>query len=427
MNATIFPSQLKGTVKLPSSKSLVHRHLIASFLAGEKREIPVRGLSQDILHTMKGLYALGGDFSIKDEKIFFRGRRTPSEEGEIFCGESASTLRFLIPLAGALGLKRVFVMEDSLARRPLKLYEKLLPAHGIKLQRDGNRLEISGKLTGGNFCLDGSESSQWVTGLLMSLPLLQENSEIVVENPSSQNYIDLTLELLGDCGIAIRRAENKYEILGGQAYRSPTQTVAEDASQACFWFLAGLLGHDIRLSPWGEDAQADRKALKVFETMGLRLKREEKTLRLLSPRVIRPVKVFGDEFPDGIPPLVLGAAFAKGQSRFQKLHRLRIKESDRLETLVKGLQNLKVKADIQKEGIILQGGGLSGGLVHTQKDHRMVMAFAIGATKATGSVSLSDGESVKKSYPDFWRDFQAMGGKVIFHEEKVKESKVLNL
>ncbi len=389
MNLTITPGKLSGTVTPPPSKSQAHRLLICAALAGEGSVIHNLADSQDIRATRRCLAELTTN------------RRTLPE---LDCGESGSTLRFLIPIALALRGGGVFTGQGRLMERPQKPYFDLFDEKGIRYERKGGVLTVEGRLTPGEYRLPGNVSSQFFTGLLLALPLLDGPSAIIPTTPlESEGYIGMTLDAMHEFGIDIattRSLPPHYLISGGQKYQSAEATVEGDWSQAAFWYAANCLG-----------CTADVRGVSQYSTQGDRVI-ESCCLELSQPG---DTEIDMSGCPDLAPPVAAAAAVRRGTTRLVNAGRLRIKESDRLAAITAALNALGARVTEHPDSLTIYGrDSLAGGTVDCCNDHRIAMMAAIAATRCREPVTLLGAECVAKSYPDFWDVYRMLGG--IIHE-----------
>lgn len=402
----ILPSALRGRLCVPVSKSAAHRAVICAALAGGNDPLPAgETVSEDIAATKSAAAAL---LSANGKPV------------RLDCGESGSTLRFLIPVAAALGVPATFAGRGRLPQRPVGVYLDCLPKHGVTCETaSGLPLTVRGKLTPGRFELPGNVSSQFITGLLLALPLLGGGSEIVLTSPlESAPYVDMTAETMRAYGACVRRTRSGWETGGGQAYRpNPAYRVERDWSQAAFFLAAGMLGGNVALEGMNpSSAQGDRECVGIFRQLGAKIEWRDGLLRALAgPPPDGPTSVFIDasQIPDLVPILAAAAAVLPGYAvSIRHAERLRLKESDRLAAMADGLAALGGDVRQTPDGLEIRGVcRLRGGRAEGRNDHRVVMALAIAALRSEGETVLTDAQSVRKSYPDFFRDYNRLGGK----------------
>lgn len=403
---------LNGTVHIPSSKSCGHRGVICAALSKGKSIISGISLSDDISATIDGVRNLGavieernGEFTIDGSNIFNVG------EANINCRESGSTARFLIPVASVGGAKCLFTGEGRLPERPLSPLTSLLREHNIDCG-DKLPLTISGKLTGGKFYLPGNISSQYITGLLFALPLCENDSDIILTTPlQSAGYVNLTLKILKDFGIDIDETPTGWKIKGNQQYIPTNFTVEGDWSQAAFFMAAGAIGGDIKLKGLSPDSvQGDMEAFKIFKDFGADIYWENDCL-CCKKSALYGISIDASGIPDLVPILAVTAAFAEGETVIYNAERLRLKESDRLSAVAEGLRNIGADVEERSDSLIIRGGTpLHGGVIDGCNDHRIVMAFSIASTAINDKITITNAESINKSYPDFFDDFNLLGG-----------------
>lgn len=388
MDIRVTPGPLAGSVTPPPSKSQAHRAILAQLLAGGG-DISNLAVSQDIEATQRcaaALRAEGPDLPLLD------------------CGESGSTLRFLIPVALALRSGGHFTGRGRLMERPQKPYFDIFDEKGIFYEQKDGVLTVRGHLERGEYRLPGNVSSQFVTGLLYALPLLEGDSRIVLTSPlESRGYVDMTLNVLDRFGVRVEVSKDGYRVPGGQEYRPCPMTVEADWSQAAFWYEARFLGSDVEITGLCENStQGDAVIDVLFEEMGL----------TLAPVGGLELDVSG--YPDLVPPLAAMAALRAGETTYLvNAARLRMKESDRLASVTKTLNALGAQVEEGPDFLKITGrGGLEGGVtVDCCNDHRIAMMAAIAATRCARPVTLLGAECVSKSYPNFWEDYRKLGGK----------------
>ena len=404
MDIQITPRHLSGTVTPPPSKSMAHRLLIAAALGSGISTVRGVAMSQDVEATLRCLTALGGHWRETTpgtlEITGIGGRRsTPGTAlPHLDCGESGSTLRFFLPIALAVAGGGVFTGQGRLMARPQGPYLDLFREKGIFCEQTDGTLTVRGTLEPGEYHLPGNVSSQFFTGLLFALPLLDGPSTIVPTTAvESWDYILMTLDALTGAGVTAAEPHTPGEAFRvcPSAYQPFDRTVEADWSQAAFWYAAIALGSQLELTGLNAfSVQGDMAVVPHF-------------LRLTQSGD-REIDVSG--IPDLLPPLAAMAAVRSGTTRFVNAARLRMKESDRLETTAALLTTLGVSAQAGPDFLTVQGGAITGGTVDGANDHRIVMAAAIAATASSSPVTIRGAEAVKKSYPDFWEVYQSLGG-----------------
>ena len=329
------------------------------------------------------------------------------KRADLPCGESGSTLRFLLPVAAALGVEATFHLEGRLPKRPLAPLDGQLTAHGVTLTRPTeDTLRCAGKLEPGDFTLPGNVSSQYVTGLLLALPLLSGTSTLTVTGQvESAPYIALTEEALSQFGALMEKTNWQYQI-APRRYQSPGKAKVEgDWSNAAFFLAAGasVSGLDLK------SRQGDRAILALLQRFGAVVSAEGDTAAVTWDK-LHAIDIDAAAIPDLVPILAVLAAVAEGKTRIYHAQRLRLKESDRLAAVASLLKNLGGAVEITADGLLIQGTGLHGGRVESFNDHRIAMAAAVAGTLASQPVTILGAEAVEKSYPGFFEDFQALGG-----------------
>lgn len=454
MDVKIIPKKLSGTLAAPPSKSHAHRVLIAQKLAriqsGRDRDFDIPSFSQDIEATKNCLVQLDKAMPYLD------------------CKESGSTLRFMIPVAMALKDEAVFMGTGKLPERPISPLKEEMEAHGCVFSMGDRNQKVSdrykeictvrGRLQPGAYRLAGNISSQFITGLLFALPVLSGDSTLELTTKlESAGYVDLTLDVLRDFGIDIKERTssegfNIYEIKGNQRYVEPDKTSIQcDWSNAAFWLACGALGGDVTLT--GLDlasSQRDKEFTDILREMGAELSLNAETAGTLAAvdaapknpgnsessggsenpgnsenpgsslcsirctgNDLRAVEVNVSQIPDLVPVLASVMSLARGASLITHAERLRIKESDRLSTVYDFLSRLGADITDGGDGLSLTGlENLTGGEVYGHNDHRIVMAAAVASCGCTEPVIIRGAQAVSKSYPDFFKDFAALGGEV---------------
>lgn len=387
-------SILNGEILVPPSKSAAHRALICSFLAGGGQVHPIIN-SKDMQATQQALNALR------------------SNQEEVNCIESGSTLRFLIPVAAALGKKVTFVGQGRLPERPIGDYLNLLPQHNVKCTSGGGLpLSIEGKLTPGTYETPGNVSSQYITGLLLALPILDGDSKIVLTTKlQSKPYVDMTVKIMADFGVKVQETDYGYFVKGNQCYEQRDYVVESDWSQAAFFLAGGAICGDVVLK--GLDlgsTQGDKEIVSILKRFGADIDTEENYIHV-KKSTLRGIQIDATDIPDMVPSLAVIAACAHGKTIITGAERLRFKESDRIESVVTNLKKLGVDVTERQDGMEIVGGTVKGTELDGYNDHRIVMAFSIAALVSEGEITISDAQSINKSYPQFFDDYNSLGGK----------------
>ena len=404
----IFPSTLCGTLAIQPSKSDAHRAVLAAALSDGVSRIDHIAWSDDIRATAQACEALG-IAKVEMQKDFCAVTPTRAAgDPEVFCNESGSTLRFILPLAMD-GKRRIFRGKGRLLLRPMTMYAELCRKQGILFEQTQEGITVQGVLRPDDFALRGDVSSQFVTGLLFALPRLAGDSHISFLTPlQSRAYVDMTIETLERFGVRVKQTDNGFEIPGNQTFRSCDVSVEGDYSHAAFFAVGAALSGDVTLTGLRADSkQGDRAIFSLLAQMGAAV---EKTHRVRAQK-LHGIDMDVSQVPDLVPALAVAAAAHPGTTRITGAARLRIKESDRLRTVADLLRALGATVDELDDGLVIRGGRpFSGGTVNGCNDHRIVMAAAIAATVAEGPVIITDAQAVNKSYPSFFDAYNALGG-----------------
>lgn len=405
MDIKIIPSALSGTAEAPASKSVAHRMLICAALAKTPSTIKINKTSEDIEATANCLKALGVTIEKEGEIWTVTPPAAYPEKAELDCGESGSTLRFMLPVVSALGVDATLTGHGRLPSRPIAPLLDEMKTHGVECN-DSFPVKVSGKLTGGKYKIAGNISSQFITGLLLALPLCDGESEVEVIPPvESKPYIDITTSVLADFGIDVQENGNIYTVphkipVGGNF------TAEGDWSNAAFLLALGVKVSGLNLG----SVQGDKKILDVLTAFGAEITDGNGTLQAdLSS--LHSTDVDASDIPDLVPVISALAATADGETRIYNASRLRLKESDRIETTVRMVNSLGGEAYPTDDGLIIKGKQqLSGGTVDGCGDHRIVMSSAVAALKCQNPVIITGAQAVNKSYPEFFNEYNSLGG-----------------
>ena len=416
MDLQITPSELRGRLDAPSSKSAAHRILIAAALSGGPCQISHLLSSDDILATISALDTLGAPMRLENDTLHILGRADlPHGPVVVDCRESGSTLRFLVPVCAALGLDVAFTGTGRLPQRPIEEYFRLFEGDTLHITRpQGQIMRLQGQLRPGTFEMRGDISSQYLTGLLMALPLLEGDSRIVLTTSlESKPYVDLTCAVLHDFGIEVEPFENGYILKGRQRYRAHDCMVEGDYSGAAFWLAAGAVAGPIEIHGLRRDtAQGDAQILPLLEQFGAQVTIHDGAVRVCQAP-LHSIEIDAHDIPDLVPILAVVAAFAQGTTWIRRAQRLRLKESDRLASTYDVLCRMGADIEQMDDGFRIKGGrSLQGARIDCHGDHRIAMCAAIAATRAHGPTVLTGAQCVKKSYPGFFEDLRRLGGNV---------------
>ncbi len=405
MDIKINPAALCGKAEAPASKSAAHRMLICAALAKEKSRIKINKTSEDIEATVNCLKALGVTIEKHGDILTVTPPEAYPEKAELDCGESGSTLRFMLPVVAALGIDATLTGRGRLPSRPIAPLLDEMKRHGIECN-DGFPVRVCGKLKSGDYKIAGNISSQFVTGLLLALPLCGGESKIELIPPvESKPYIDITVSVLRDFGINVNENGNKYSVLP-QSFCGGNFTAEGDWSNGAFLLALGaeVGGLDLK------SVQGDRKILDVLKSFGAEIDEKNGTI-LAKLQNLTAVDIDASDIPDLVPVISVIAATANGTTKIYNASRLRLKESDRIKTTVKLINSLGGDAEETADGLIIKGQKtLLGGTVDGCGDHRIVMSAAVGALKCENPVTITGAEAVNKSYPDFFKVYNSLGG-----------------
>ncbi len=403
MKVKITPSRLTGTVTAPPSKSFAHRLLIGAAAADGYSVIENVALSEDMLATADCLNALGAEIKLENGKAFVKGfNGKPKAKSELNARESGSTLRFLIPVS-LLGGGGKFCGAERLMARGVSLYEEAFKDKGINFCGEKTSLTVTGKLYGGKFLIPGNVSSQYITGLLLALPLTERGGEICVLPPvESRDYINVTLAALKTLGInAIKKDENVFTVSGGQTYRAGNYAVEGDWSNAAFLYALKVMGHDVNVTGLTENSAQGDKVCK----------------KLLAEIPAGNINFDLADCPDLAPVLFVTAAAKRG-GKFTGTARLKIKESDRATAMKEELEKFGAAVTVRENEVIIEPKDFHPPkeTLSSHNDHRIAMALAVIASVTGGEI---DGaEAVKKSYPNFWVEMKSLGMNIEILAEK---------
>lgn len=404
-----------GTVNVPPSKSDVHRAIICAAMANGVSRISPVALSNDIKATIGCIKALGADAVLENNVLTVDGTNMYKNKTALLdCGESGSTLRFFIPIAAVGNINATFVGKGKLPQRPIGIFTEALPKAGTTCKTEGGLpLEIKGQLKSGIFEIPGNVSSQFITGLLLALPILEGDSEIVLTSPlESVGYIAMTIRTMKQFGVNIQATEKGWHIKGGQTYKSCNYTTDGDWSQAAFFMVLGAIGGKVTVKGVAKDStQGDKKCAEILARFGAKVTQLDNEVTVEKGE-LKAITIDASQIPDLVPVLSVCAAFAEGTTKIINAERLRIKECDRLKATAELLNNLGGKVKELSDGLEITGvSSLKGGNVNGYNDHRIVMSAAVCAARSDEDITATFAMSINKSYPDFYIDYNSIGGK----------------
>ncbi len=397
MDIRITPNPLYGEIEAISSKSHAHRLLICAALADGETVIRCSHRNRDMDATVQCLNAMGSEITYKDGAFYVKPI-CAAACGKLFCGESGSTLRFLLPVVCALGQEATFQLEGRLPDRPLEpLWSELSRCGAVLGKPCREEISVSGKLRCNEFTVAADVSSQYISGLLFTLPLLGGGKIHLTGTVESHGYITMTQDALSAFGVESIWEGDTIKVRGN--YHSPKElTVEGDWSNAAFWLAADVLSSQKVLC----------KGLNPCSSQG-----DKAVVSALHEIARGNAVIDASQIPDLVPILAVVAALREGKTEFIRAGRLRLKESDRLQAVEQMLTELGGEAKQTEDGLIIWGkSSLLGGVTHSRNDHRIAMSAAIASLGCRSAVTVKDAEAVEKSYPDFWNDFAQLGGKL---------------
>ncbi|MZP65429.1 MAG: 3-phosphoshikimate 1-carboxyvinyltransferase [Bacteroidales bacterium] len=415
MERSVKPSHVSGEIKAPPSKSMTQRAIAAALLADGDSLIVNPSYCDDALAAMSIAVSLGSRVEPGPGSVSISGSRE-LKETKLNCGESGLAIRLFSPIASLFNAEITLSGAGSLRKRPMHMIEEALRQFGVECSTTGGMLPLTirGPLRGGKCEIDGSISSQLLTGLLMSLPVAEKNSEVSVRNLKSKPYIDMTLEVLRDFGIEARNENYELFIIpGGQRYIPRTYEVEGDWSGGAFLLVAGAINGDLKISGLrSESQQSDMAILNALQSAGALMLISGDTIEIKKSE-LKAFEFDATESPDLFPPLVALASYCKGVSRIKGSSRLIHKESNRAKALGEEFEKLGIKVSVSADVMSVEGGKVRGAHVSSHEDHRIAMASAVAALGAEGRVYIKDAHCVGKSYPLFFEDLRRAGAAVL--------------
>jgi 3-phosphoshikimate 1-carboxyvinyltransferase len=411
MNQTIVPSYVKGDIEAPSSKSMTQRAIAAALLSDTETTILNPSGCDDSKAALGIAANLGAEIQTGLKKLKMRGTGKLKEK-KLSCGESGLAIRMFSPIAALLPYEIIMTGFGSLKKRPMSMIEDALLQLGAECDSAGGYipLKIKGPVRGGKCTVDGSVSSQLLTGLLMALPLASGDSEITVKNLKSKPYIDMTLYVLDKFGIKVQNTNYKlFNIRGNQKYHGVSFEVEGDWSGGAFLLVAGAVNGELKIHGLRPDSrQSDKAILTALDSAGARMRIKEDSIGI-SKSDLHSFKFDATESPDLFPPLVALAAYCKGISIIKGVSRLVHKESDRANALREEFGKMNISVELKGDAMLVTGGEVRGARIDSHNDHRIAMAAAVAALRASDNVIIKDSDCVAKSYPAFFNDLKQIG------------------
>lgn len=411
-------SSVHGRVNIPSSKSITHRMMICAAMCEGATIISNPLVSDDTKATLNALKILGAKVrKFNSEVVDIQGPISAKNNIVIDCGESGSTLRFMLPVVAALGGKVTLTGKGRLPKRPIKELVDVLRKLGAKIEGESLPITVSGRIHSGKTKISGSVSSQFISGLMLSLHLLKRESTIELTSElQSKPYVDLTMDVLGKYGVAIHESKNyrKFDIPGNQKIIPSKQFVEGDYSSASFMLAVGVLCGKIELSEIRYPSkQGDCKVVDILEQMGAEVNKRYRRITVKKSK-LKAITIDAKDIPDAVPILAVVATQAKGKTKIINAERLREKESDRLAAITKELNKMGAGIVEKKDGLEINGPvKLNGAKINPHGDHRIAMACAIAGIISEGDTEISNPECVKKSYPAFFKQLSDLGAEVM--------------
>lgn len=410
MLVKINPKTLSGVVVAPPSKSYAHRLIISAFLSGGKVTIKNIGASNDVIATITALKSLGANIVTGDNFVTVNGRSEVKGKVTVNCLESGSTLRFLMPIACALGINAEFTGQGRLLKRPITDLASALNLGGATV----NGFTVSGKLKAGVYNINASVSSQYVTGLIFALSALDGDSYLnLVGNVVSSGYIDITIDVLKTFGVNIIKTENGYYIKGGQYNIAPNEiTVEGDFSGSAFILSLGAINGEISVSGLNKNTkQGDVEIVSVLKKFGAMVTENDGVFTVKNGN-LKAITLDCENIPDLVQVIASVASYAEGVTVLKNVDRLRIKESDRIEAVINTLKTAGIKAWYQNGNLYVEGGKPVGGIFDGGNDHRTVMSAVVLSAFAKGNSVVTGAEAHKKSYPEYFEHLKLLGGDI---------------
>ena len=416
MDTKVTLKNTDGKISAIPSKSDVHRALICAALADRESRVNFACSSQDIDATISCLVSLGAEIKRDGGGATVVPIKEVKKNILLDCGESGSTIRFMLPVAAALGAEARFTGHGRLSQRPLEPLARVMEKNGCEFSRLGEfPLKVGGELTCSRYEIRGDVSSQYITGLLLSLPIFGRGGKITVIPPiESEKYIDMTVDTMRKYGIDIKKDGNVFSVPSGSFYKVQNCVYSSDGdwSNAAFFLCAAAINGNAKYEGvYKNSLQGDKKIVSVLKNFGANVTWGDDFVSVSSSG-LKGIDIDASQIPDLVPVLAVTAAFAEGKTKIYNAARLRIKESDRLAAITNSLQNIGAEVKEYPDALEIIGSKNAKyqGTVDSFNDHRIVMSMAVASSNG-GSITIKNAEAVNKSYPSFFEDFKLLGGK----------------
>lgn len=415
MIVEISSSRVKGELQAPASKSMLQRAIAAAFLTESVVQIEGYSSSADADAVLDLLRSLGVKVEVNGNRLLIQPNSN-LKSASLNIGESGLGIRLFSPILALFDQSFTIEAEGTLQQRPMHLIENVLQSNGVNCTTTNGfaPINIQGPLKGGKINFDASEGSQLLSGMLMALPKLGKDSELLVENLKSKPYIDMTISLLKDFSIEIKHSDyTHFKIAGNQQYKVDKYLVEGDWSGVAFLLVAAAINGSVQLENLKKNSlQGDKNIVDVLVHVGADVLQEENRI-FVEKRDLKPFHYDATETPDLFPPLAALAASCQGVSRIKGVHRLIHKESNRAEAIRVIFEKLGLKVEFEGDEMLIEGGKVIGGTVSSFHDHRMAMMAAVLGLTAKDKVQIAEAESINKSYPQFYEDLKSIGVEII--------------
>jgi len=418
MKVEVFPSKVSGSIQPPASKSFLHRAIICACLAKGHSTINNIILSDDVMATVQAFRSMGVSITVNDNSfdIYSDGFESFSSSVDIDCNESGSTIRFLIPILSNDDFA-YFKGKSSLISRPFDIYESLYTSKGLVFEKDNTKITTKGRITSGNYEVRGDVSSQFISGLLFVLPMLEGDSTIkIVGNFESEQYVNMTVDLLKRFNVNVRKIDKTFFIKNSQKYRSTTINAETDYSQMAFYAVLGIVNNTIEINGINEDSlQPDKQILDIITNMGGKIEKNNNSVKIHKSETTG-MQIDVSQCPDIAPILGVLGSVSKGVTKIVNARRLVMKESNRLLSTYNTLKKYGVEVIMDEDSLtIFETEKLRGNVFDSYNDHRIAMTAAIAATIADSKVTILNAEAINKSYPTFYQDLEKLGVKIKYY------------